>query len=413
MKILGKYITKESTYNWLRRKHKNTANIWCIAAIVVEIIALIGNIIITAITNTVDVSFAAAIIGSIIRIVVFWNFLTSVCNSDDLNKENRENGAVLSFGTVIFLLIVFCISLIGSVVSTVYEIMVTIDIINHIGISGVGFVILFIILILCTVLQFVAFAYLAVFCVSWLRWWRWTWEEVQLSPEGRVMLSDKYDESTEENNTHGGEKEIMNSDTRKTVTGLLRKALMENIITEARFEEFTNRLEALDRLRSKCYITQEEYERKVNLILDDILKLMTNNPDSSSWRSSRICGTKALEIYDECCELFGWKRGLRGEFGPQRRLWAGKATPENYDVWFVSRSNINGAHNDSWTNTVDNARGTITVDWHIPFEGVSGTRVTFVKNREGQYVFYGVYSCTLDYSARREICTRISDRYPE
>lgn len=421
MKILGKYITKELTYNWLRRKHKNTANIWCIAAIVVEIIALIGNIIITAITNTVDASFVAAIIGGIIRIVVFWNFLTSVCNSDDLNKENRENGAVLSFGTVIFLLIVFCISLIGSVVSTVYEIMVTIDIINHIGISGVGFVILFIILILCTVLQFVAFAYLAVFCVSWLRWWRWTWEGVQLSPEGRAMLSDKYDESTEENNTyrgrkamtenntHNGGKEIMNGDIGKTVTGLLRKALMENIITETQFEEFTNRLEALDRLRAKCYITREEYERKANLILDDVLTIISK----SEWRSGRICGTKALEIYDECCELFGWKRGLRGEFGPQRRLWAGKATPENYDVWFVSRSNINGANNDSWNNTVDNARGTITVDWHIPFEGVAGTRVTFVKNREGQYVFYGVYSCTLDYSARREICTRISDRYPE
>ena len=212
-----------------------------------------------------------------------------------------------------------------------------------------------------------------------------------------------------ENNTHNGGKEIMNGDIGKTVTGLLRKALMENIITETQFEEFTNRLEALDRLRAKCYITREEYERKANLILDDVLTIISK----SEWRSGRICGTKALEIYDECCELFGWKRSLRGEFGPQRRLWAGKATPENYDVWFVSRSNINGANNDSWNNTVDNARGTITVDWHIPFEGVAGTRVTFVKNREGQYVFYGVYSCTLDYSARREICTRISDRYPE
>ncbi len=203
-------------------------------------------------------------------------------------------------------------------------------------------------------------------------------------------------------------------DTEQTIRSLLQKALSEKIITETRFEEFTNRLESLDRLRAKCYITQEEHERKVNLILYTVLDIIKKPPeDSPSWHSGRSCGKKALEIYDKCCELFGWKRSLRGEFGPQRRLWAGKATPENYDVWFVSRSNINGANNDSWNNTVDNARGTITVDWHIPFEGVAGTRVTFVKNREGQYVFYGVYSCTLDYSARREICTRISDRYPE
>lgn len=400
MKILGKYIKDKAGYDLLRKGHKDKTNIYGVAAIVTEFTTLIMNFAIADLTQSESNvgSVISSVIVTVVRFAVYIIFFSSACQKDDITDSGQNR--ILSRGFVIFLFIFFCLSTVGSVISIIYGIIV-----RGLGNYGAGFVAY----ILCSAIKFFSFIYLARFCIVWLCWWQWTWEELHLSPEERAKINHKYIKPKRKNNTHNGGKEIMNGDIGKTVTGLLRKALMENIITETQFEEFTNRLEALDRLRAKCYITREEYERKANLILDDVLTIISK----SEWRSGRICGTKALEIYDECCELFGWKRSLRGEFGPQRRLWAGKATPENYDVWFVSRSNINGANNDSWNNTVDNARGTITVDWHIPFEGVAGTRVTFVKNREGQYVFYGVYSCTLDYSARREICTRISDRYPE
>ena len=51
--------------------------------------------------------------------------------------------------------------------------------------------------------------------------------------------------------------------------------------------------------------------------------------------------TRAIDTYDVCCDLFGFKRVLRGNFAQQRMLYAQNATPEGYSVWMLAHSSLN------------------------------------------------------------------------
>ena len=52
-------------------------------------------------------------------------------------------------------------------------------------------------------------------------------------------------------------------------------------------------------------------------------------------------GTKAIDNYDRCCTLFGFKSSLRGNFAQQKMLYAKNATTEGYGVWMVAHSSLN------------------------------------------------------------------------
>ena len=123
-------------------------------------------------------------------------------------------------------------------------------------------------------------------------------------------------------------------------------------------------------------------------------------------------GTKAQDIYDMCCDKYGWNRGKRGMFGRQQKLFADNVTPEGYAVWFISNSNLTGRDNGRIRNIVDRTTGTVTEEWNESLDYVvAPVRLIFIKNEQGRYVFFGVHRCTVDRMHRRKVSVRIADRY--
>ncbi|MBR4013534.1 MAG: hypothetical protein IKJ00_04480 [Clostridia bacterium] len=108
-------------------------------------------------------------------------------------------------------------------------------------------------------------------------------------------------------------------------------------------------------------------------------------------------GTRAIDNYDRCCSLFGFKRSLRGNFGQQRMLYAKNATQEGYSVWMLAHSSLNESFNRNrrWYN-IFVYPDIIREIWFVPSD-ISASqedhsyRVCFAKNKNGEYVFQGIY----------------------
>ena len=108
-------------------------------------------------------------------------------------------------------------------------------------------------------------------------------------------------------------------------------------------------------------------------------------------------GTRAIDNYDRCCSLFGFKKALRGNFAQQKMLYAKYATQEGYSVWMLAHSNLNESFNRNrrWYN-IFVYPDIIREIWFNPSDiNMSqedySYRVCFAKNKEGLYVFQGIY----------------------
>ncbi|MBO5415366.1 MAG: hypothetical protein J6A83_01895 [Clostridia bacterium] len=109
-------------------------------------------------------------------------------------------------------------------------------------------------------------------------------------------------------------------------------------------------------------------------------------------------GTKAIDIYDNYCSKFGFKRSLRGNFAMMKLLYAKNATPEGYSVWMIAHSSLNESYLQAkssgrkWYNKFISPN-IIKKIWINPSEYIedSSIRVTFAKNKRGNYVFQGIY----------------------
>ena len=109
-------------------------------------------------------------------------------------------------------------------------------------------------------------------------------------------------------------------------------------------------------------------------------------------------GTKAIDNYDSCCSLFGFKKILRGNFAQQKMLYAKNATSEGYSVWMLARSSLNESFNKNkrWYNLFIYP-DIIREIWFNPSD-ISASqedysyRVCFAKNKHGMYVFQGIYA---------------------
>lgn len=133
-------------------------------------------------------------------------------------------------------------------------------------------------------------------------------------------------------------------------------------------------------------------------------------------------GTRAQEIYDNCCKQFGWDYTKRGLFAPQKPLYAAGATREGYSPLFLAHSNWTESKGSNWTNTI--TANTIEEKWDeigYDFYHDNHTRVVFAKSKNcsWNYVFIGVYK-PVDYREEKlpngktrwiKIFERISDVY--
>ena len=108
-------------------------------------------------------------------------------------------------------------------------------------------------------------------------------------------------------------------------------------------------------------------------------------------------GTRAIDNYDRCCTLFGFKKVLRGNFAQQKMLYAKNATKEGYSVWMLAHSSLNESFNRNrrWYN-IFVYPDIIREIWFNPSDISMSQedysyRVCFAKNKEGLYVFQGIY----------------------
>ena len=138
-----------------------------------------------------------------------------------------------------------------------------------------------------------------------------------------------------------------------------------------------------------------------------------------------VYGTKANDVYTLCCEWFGWNRGLTKEFGMMKPLFAHRGADNgSLDVWMICHSNWyadiliddvksgtrkhrNYIHAD--LSRIDEFQQNAPFDDIYPLQN----RITFAKNKKGQYVFLGVYRAKdpNSKSPDREFCL-VSESYP-
>ena len=124
-------------------------------------------------------------------------------------------------------------------------------------------------------------------------------------------------------------------------------------------------------------------------------------------------GTRALDIYDSCCESFGWEKSKRNNFFPQRPLYAKEAAGDNASVWFIANSNWI-KFNPKFKNILNSSLDSITEEYmqgEKPREIDKTNRIVFAKKKDGNYYFLGVYE-VLEQNDKIRIYKRISNIYP-
>lgn len=145
--------------------------------------------------------------------------------------------------------------------------------------------------------------------------------------------------------------------------------------------------------------------------------------DEKYIQSMRTYGKTAKKIYLDCCCAYNFDRSLAHYFAKQQILFADKATPEKFAMWMLPHSNLTGTSNGTWVNIVDNNKGVIYEYWtQSDRESINDTRLAFLKQGDGEYVFYGVYElekreainihCGYKTLKIKKTYKRISDTYP-
>ena len=112
-------------------------------------------------------------------------------------------------------------------------------------------------------------------------------------------------------------------------------------------------------------------------------------------------GSVGQRIYDLCCDEFGWDSGQRDEFARQRIMYAYRATREGYSVWFLVHHTWIEKKEDAtakWWNTI--GKDAVYEEWYnsrisdedrFNLYNDRSPRLTFARNRAGQYTFIGIF----------------------
>jgi len=197
-----------------------------------------------------------------------------------------------------------------------------------------------------------------------------------------------FDMDMEEENTYhiiSGTKENEND---LSFDSPLGKALLDNelgaIITVKAEEEYKVKIISVD-------------NSKVKSVVETFNSINNNSKPKANTLIRNLnkgYGTRAQDIYDDCCKKFGWDYSKRSLFAPQKPLYAAGATPEGYSPLFLAHSNWTESKGSNWTNTI--TANTIEEKWDeigYDFYHDNHTRVVFAKSKNcsWNYVFIGVY----------------------
>lgn len=155
--------------------------------------------------------------------------------------------------------------------------------------------------------------------------------------------------------------------------------------------------------------SKEEKESSKIPHIDEAVKLFKNEgigrnvseDFSFSWsflQSGKTYGKVALDIYLKCCNKLDFKVSKSSFFAKQQILFASNATEFGYAVWMLPNSSYTGKTSGVWANVIDGDR--IYEFWKEDATGDSSDRITFAKQKDGEYVFLGVYTL--------ESCERIN-----
>ena len=110
-------------------------------------------------------------------------------------------------------------------------------------------------------------------------------------------------------------------------------------------------------------------------------------------------GETAYKIYQALCKnsSFNWKLENKGKFSQQQHLYAENCTQEGYVVWFLAYSTYAGTKSESRgiTNNIESGTNNVLEEWDndrddAPTERLGDVNITFIKNKHGQYEFWGV-----------------------
>lgn len=145
-------------------------------------------------------------------------------------------------------------------------------------------------------------------------------------------------------------------------------------------------------------------------------------------------GTNTSVLYKKLCESFGFDKSESGNFGHQGALlYANDVSKEHYSVWCLTNTNWNKKKDyekcnwyDEISNDKDNSE--IIENWNKElwtkgdkksqelcnkFYNHKDTRLTFVKFKDGNYYFLGVYEFTeRDDENKVKKFRLISTKYP-
>ena len=107
-------------------------------------------------------------------------------------------------------------------------------------------------------------------------------------------------------------------------------------------------------------------------------------------------GTRAKDIYEEGCAVFGWNYSNRGYFCSQKLLHAKKSTKEGFSVWFLTYSNLNTGSNKNanWVDYISADFNTVKEVWKKideRFYNDFDIRLTFARQKDGKYIYIGIF----------------------
>lgn len=177
--------------------------------------------------------------------------------------------------------------------------------------------------------------------------------------------------------------------------------------------------ENLSREEKQLLVSKMEAKK---LLLANALKVLENHRKHLLYKELPFTKSKThtRKIYEELCEVFGWKKSLSDQFGRQGAPLCAHDVDESgkYDVWFISHPSYDAEELKQVPNK-QNAANVILDDGDTIIEKINPARwdeyanevyrITFIKVKN-VYVFSGVYEITKNGSTRT--WQRISLTYP-